>query len=813
MNKIMLETLERVYGYKSFRKGQENIISNILSGEDILAIMPTGGGKSICYQIPALIFDGITIIISPLISLMKDQVDTLKEMGVASTYINSSLSSNEINTIMEEVKENKYKIIYVAPERLESYDFIMAITEIKVSQIAIDEAHCISQWGHDFRSSYRKIKYFIDSFNVRPVVTAFTATATEEVKNDIIKLLGLNNPKVFITGFDRENLFINIEKGSDKKNYLIRYIEKNKENSGIIYASTRKEVDYIYELLINRGYNVLKYHAGIKDELRKEYQEKFINDDNSIMIATNAFGMGIDKPNIRYVIHYNMPKNIEAYYQEIGRAGRDGEESECILLFSPSDIQTQKYLIEVGTENIERKNNQYVKLKQMVDLVYSNDCYKKYILNYFGEKNNSECKKCSNCLSEGEIIDKTVDAQKVLSCIYRMKRSYGVAMVVDVLRGSKNSKVLKLNFNELSTYGIMKDYSTDDLKVFINTLISHGFIDYIEGTYPTIKLNNRSINVIKGEEKVSFKEVKINKVYALDNGLLEILKHLRSAIAKEEKVPPYIIFGDNTLKEMSLKLPTTLEDLINISGVGEAKLKKYGEIFVDEIKKYILENNINLNETNREEKKNEKVEVYFNIESNKELLNNLKNMREEFAIKENSYPQGILSLKTLKEISGRYPKTLEALKDISGIGPKKIERYGLEIIKIVQNFILENNIDIEFEEKGKKKVIIDNEMRSNEEITIDMLKENKKIEEISEILEISISTVLGYVTDYIKENGEFSLDLDLKRYYNNEDKEIIIKSIEENGYDKISVIKKSLPDNIKYEAIRAIILEEYFKVS
>lgn len=810
MKKRGLEILEKYYGYKSFRRGQENIINSILSGNDVLAIMPTGGGKSICYQIPALLLDGVTIVISPLISLMKDQVDAIKEMGIESTYINSSLTSKEFEEIITNVKENKYKIVYVAPERLESYEFIMAITECRISQIAIDEAHCVSQWGHDFRSSYRRIKNFIEMLNIRPIVTAFTATATEEVKGDIINLLGLRDPSLFVTGFDRENLFINIEKGNDKKSYILKYIEENRDSSGIIYAATRKEVDYIYELLTSNGYKAGRYHAGLNDELRKENQEDFIKDKINIMVATNAFGMGIDKPNIRFVIHYNMPKNIEGYYQEIGRAGRDGEKSECILLFSPSDIHTQKYLIEVSTENIERKNNQYLKLKQMVDLIYSNDCYRKYILNYFGEAVSEDCNNCSSCLSEGELVDKTIDAQKVLSCIYRMKKSFGVTMVVDVLRGSKNSKVINAKFNELSTYGIMKDYSSDELKVFINTLISHGYIDYVEGTYPVIKLNNKSIKVIKGEENVQFKEVKIKSTSNDNNTLFEILRELRFNIANEEGVPPYIIFGDNTLREMSTKYPLNLEELMNISGVGEVKLNKYGEIFINTIKDYVDENNIKII-NNEYKKKNE--EVYLNVESNKELLSRLKVIRREFANKENSLPQAILSLNTLKEISGRFPLNLEELKDISGIGPKKITKYGNEIIEEVRRFIVEKDLNIVFEEKGKRKVIIDGEKRSNEEIAIDMVKDGTNLELISENIEVSISTILGYVTDYIKENGEFSISLNLNKYYNHDDKEKILKACEVNGYEKVSILKKYLPDNIKYESIRAVILEEYFKVS
>ena len=817
MHKKPIEILEKYFGYKEFRRGQEDIINSILRKKDVIAIMPTGGGKSLCYQIPALILDGITIVISPLISLMKDQVDTLNSMNIKASYINSSLSDRKIKDILDDLCNNEYKIIYVAPERLDNYEFINSIKRINISQIAVDEAHCISQWGHDFRKSYTKIYDFIYNLEKRPIVTAFTATASIKVKEDIIKNLRLYDYKEYTTGFNRDNLEIDIVKNCNKKEYILNYIENNKTNSGIVYTATRKSVEAIYESLKKRNYCVAKYHGGLTNEERQYYQELFVNDEKNIMIATNAFGMGIDKSNIRWILHYNMPQSIENYYQEIGRGGRDGEKSKCVLLFSPQDIQTQKLLIDSNISNVQRKQSQYIKLQQIIDLVYSNDCYRKNILNYFGQEFENKCDNCSNCLNRGIMVDKSEDAMKVISCIIRMKRNYGINMIIDVLRGSKNKKVISLGFNNLSTYGIMKNYKSENLKIFINTLISHGYLDMVESicgnnSFATIRVNNMSKEVIKGNKKVMLYEVNSQEYKKEINYLYDKLKEIRAIVANENNIAPYMIFSDLTLMEMSKKYPSNKEEMLLISGVGEIKFDKYGKRFIEYIKIYMDENDLEINCIKDADNNLKQDDEFLYINSNTELYNRLNELRNFYSKKENTVFYKILSKNTLKEISGRYPVNEKQLLDISGIGLVKYNKYGEDIIKVVKEYLEEKNMNPKWEEKNKLKIVIDGDNRKNSEIALDLLNQGKNIIDVSLDIEVSEGTLLTYINDYILSDNTLNFELELDGYYSNDEKNLILKAIDESKSHKLNVIKKILPFRIKYESIMAVIVEENLKL-
>lgn len=603
-----LAVLKEYFGHSDFRQGQEKIVDCLLSGRDALCIMPTGAGKSICYQIPALVFDGVTLVISPLISLMKDQVTSLVQSGISAAYINSSLSQSQYLRVLENTAAGKYKIIYVAPERLVVPEFLRLCENLKISMVAVDESHCVSQWGQDFRPSYLKIVEFIESLPYRPVVGAFTATATKEVKDDIVKILKLNNPLIVTTGFDRTNLFFSVMKPKDKDLTLIDLIKERFDKSGIIYCATRKAVEQVCRLINQQGFSATRYHAGLSESERKENQEDFVFDRKNIMVATNAFGMGIDKSNVSYVIHYNMPKNIESYYQEAGRAGRDGSEAQCILLYSPQDVFTNRFLIEKSEDNPELTKEEQAsvrekdleRLKQMTFYCTTTDCLRRFILNYFGDKSENYCGKCSNCLTQFETIDITVDTQKILSCIIKTGQRYGKKMICDVLRGSKSERLLRFKLDKQSTYGIMKDYSEKRIRDILEHLEHIGFIFSEGAEYPVIKVSATSYGVLKGKTPLSMKMAKEQKKAPkqeskkentntlIDEELLKELKQLRRKLATEKNVPAYIVFSDATLTDMCKKLPITPEEFLTVSGVGKTKLSQYGDAFLEVITDYLI---------------------------------------------------------------------------------------------------------------------------------------------------------------------------------------------------------------------------------
>lgn len=577
--------LKTYYGYDQFRPGQEQIIGDLLNGRDTLVIMPTGAGKSLCFQLPAMLLPGVTLVISPLISLMKDQVDGLVSQGIPATFINSSLTGAEFRQRLYQIRSGNYKLVYVAPERLESDSFQTALSELTISMLAVDEAHCVSQWGHDFRPSYQAIGPFISRLPVRPVIGAFTATATPEVKEDVISLLLLNRPEIHVSGFDRPNLSFSVLRGEDKQRFVLNYVTGRSRQAGIIYAATRKEVDNLYQSLKQKGFAAGRYHAGLSDEQRIAEQEKFLYDDSQVMIATNAFGMGIDKSNVRYVIHYNMPKNMEAYYQEAGRSGRDGEPGECILLFAPQDIMLQKFLIDKSVEEPGRKHHELRKLQAMVDYCHTPGCLRNYILNYFGESAVDDCGHCGNCDQEGEQVDVTLDAQKALSCVYRMRERFGLALVAEVLKGAKNKRILQLGFDKLPTYGLFADRKLQDVKTLLQRLVATGFLAQTESDYPVLKLTPQAIPVLRNKAAVYQKVVRTPEQEP-DNSLFESLRRLRRELAERDRVPPYVVFADSTLVEMCRYCPQTETQLRTIKGVGDMKLERYGKAFIDVIRRH-----------------------------------------------------------------------------------------------------------------------------------------------------------------------------------------------------------------------------------
>lgn len=610
------EILKHYFGYDTFRDGQEKLIHAILEGRDVLGIMPTGAGKSLCYQIPALMMGGITLVISPLISLMKDQVSNLNQAGILAAYLNSSLTPGQYRKVLELARGGRYPIIYVAPERLVTEDFLQFALDpqVNISMVAVDEAHCVSQWGQDFRPSYLKIVDFIKRLPKRPVVSAFTATATAEVRDDIIDILMLQEPEVLTTGFDRTNLYFGVQTPKDRYQALVELLEQHKAESGIVYCLTRKIVEEVCEKLIKEGFSVTRYHAGLSDAERKHNQEEFIYDNVRIMVATNAFGMGIDKSNVRFVIHYNMPKNMESYYQEAGRAGRDGEPAECILLYGGQDVITNQFFIDHNQDNdaLDPMTRQLVmerdreRLRKMTFYCFTHECLRDYILRYFGEYGSNYCGNCSNCLTQFENTDVTEMAKALLSCIENSRQRYGAAVIIDTVHGANTAKIRGYRMNENPEYGSLAKVPVYRLRQILNQLQLDSYLTATNDEYAILRLTSKGLSVLNNEETVWMKLVKeqnnseketpkksrkkkntlagAGEFTESEETLFETLRRLRAQIAKEEKVPPYIVFSDKTLTHMCIVKPEDKEEMLSVSGVGEFKYEKYGERFLEAIR-------------------------------------------------------------------------------------------------------------------------------------------------------------------------------------------------------------------------------------
>lgn len=587
------EVLKKYFGYESFREGQQELITNILEHHDVLGIMPTGAGKSICYQVPAVMLEGITLVISPLISLMKDQVGTLNEAGIRAAYLNSSLSYAQYRKALSLARGYTYKIIYVAPERLMSDDFLSFAKEMKISMVCVDEAHCVSQWGQDFRPHYLQIREFLKEMPRRPIVSAFTATATTQVKEDILQLLDMKEPYTITTGFDRKNLYFAVEKPKDKYQALLHYVKQHTEDAGIVYCLSRKTVEEVCDRLCADGFAATRYHAGLSDAERMNNQDDFIYDRKTIMVATNAFGMGIDKSNVRFVVHFNMPKNMESYYQEAGRAGRDGEQADCILLYSGKDVRLNQFLIEQGSGHedmeeavrMELQQKEKERLKSMTFYCTIPSCLRHYMLKYFGEESDGFCGSCSNCLTQYEECDIRMEASRLVECIRHSGERFGKTMIVDIVKGSANAKIKSYHLDRNPAYGALKDSSRNHLYEILQHLLFQGILKQSEDGYSILSIDQEEL--LHTGKPLMMKIVREKQVqkpvaqtYGGDNRLFELLRICRSQLARKAHVPPYMVFSDKTLHDMCAKVPHTREEMLEVSGVGEVKYDKYGEAFL-----------------------------------------------------------------------------------------------------------------------------------------------------------------------------------------------------------------------------------------
>lgn len=597
-----LRMLETYFGYTSFRPAQEAPIASLLRNEDVIGIMPTGAGKSICFQIPALCKAGLTIVFSPLISLMKDQVDGLLVQNIPAALINSTLTQAEFNRTMYEVRSGKIKLLYIAPERLGSNFFCNVLRALPIAQVIVDEAHCISEWGHDFRPSYRLIGEWLNSLPKRPIVGAFTATATKYVENDIKKLLGLDKANVYVTGFDRPNLSFSVIRTPKRMDYVVHYVRQHDNENGIIYCATRKDVDRVYENLTRAGIKVGHYHGGLSDEVRREMQNAYADDKLQVMVATNAFGMGIDKSNVRYVLHYQMPRNMESYYQEAGRAGRDGAPAECILLYSGQDVQVHKYLIEQSIETPERQEVELRKLQSMIDYCFCSNCLRKYMLNYFGESTVwTTCDNCSSCKGSGDKVNVTKEAKAIFRAIMGTDERYGASMITSIVRGDRTDRIMRAGHDALPVFGLLSNVDEKSIKGLIQQFVASGYLRSSSGKYPVLSLTAGAEEVLAGHKEVeeirqhvsvpsrtsrSTSTTSRGKASSGAGGLFEHLRQHRKRLAEEAGLRPYLIFPDTVLIDLANLRPTTLGEFGNVKGVGEAKLKKYGLSFLQAIAEY-----------------------------------------------------------------------------------------------------------------------------------------------------------------------------------------------------------------------------------
>lgn len=597
-----LRMLETYFGYTSFRPAQEAPIASLLRNEDVIGIMPTGAGKSICFQIPALCKAGLTIVFSPLISLMKDQVDGLLVQNIPAALINSTLTQAEFNKTMYEVRSGKIKLLYIAPERLGSNFFCNVLRALPIAQVIVDEAHCISEWGHDFRPSYRLIGEWLNSLPKRPIVGAFTATATKYVENDIKKLLGLDKANVYVTGFDRPNLSFSVIRTPKRMDYVVHYVRQHANENGIIYCATRKDVDRVYENLTRAGIKVGHYHGGLSDEVRREMQNAYADDKLQVMVATNAFGMGIDKSNVRYVLHYQMPRNMESYYQEAGRAGRDGASAECILLYSGQDVQVHKYLIEQSIETPERQEVELRKLQSMIDYCFCSNCLRKYMLNYFGESTVwTTCDNCSSCKGSGDKVNVTKEAKAIFRAIMGTDERYGASMITSIVRGERTDRIMRAGHDALPVFGLLSNVDEKSIKGLIQQFVASGYLRSSSGKYPVLSLTAGAEEVLAGHKEVeeirqhvsvpsrtsrSTSTTSRGKASSGAGGLFEHLRQHRKRLAEEAGLRPYLIFPDTVLIDLANLRPTTLGEFGNVKGVGEAKLKKYGLSFLQAIAEY-----------------------------------------------------------------------------------------------------------------------------------------------------------------------------------------------------------------------------------